>query len=431
MNITTYISRLFLIILLSNSPMVFALQNIDSIAVVVDNDVITTQDLSQRINEIKLQIRNQGKALPSDKILRKQVLERMILDNVQMQLAKAQGIQIDDVRLNKILNSIAASNKISIDDMRRQLESEGISFERFREQTRKDIILRQLQQRMVNDRIKVSDQEIDYFLKQQEGTNSNEQYHLAHILIGTPEAAAPADIQKALNKAEDILLQLKNGADFRQMALKYSEGRQALQGGDLGWRKASELPYLFVRAIAHLNTGEISAPLRSAGGFHILKLLDKKSQKHLVEQTHARHILIKSDAITSDEAARKKLTDIKKRLDQGEDFAKLAAEFSQDPGSKNNGGDLGWASKGNFVPRFEQVMDSLKEGQISEPFRSQFGWHILQVLKRRQQDETQKIKRANARKAISKRKADEALQLWLRRIRSEVYVEYKKPMLEK
>lgn len=403
---------------------------IDTIVAVVDNDVITALDLKQRVNEIKLQIRNKGKPLPSENILRKQVLERMILNSIQLQLAKAQGIQIDDVRLNKILQSIAKSNNLTLDDMRRELENEGISFDRFREQTRQDIIIRQLQQRMVNDRIQVSDQEIDYFLKQQSGQN-NDKYHLAHILIGTPEAASPADIRKALNKAENILLQLKDGASFRQMALKYSEGRQALNGGDLGWRKASELPDIFLQAVKNMKPGEVSAPLRSAGGFHIIKLIDKSSQKHIVQQTHARHILIKTDEITSDEEARKKLLDIKQRLDNGEDFAKLAAEFSADPGSKNNGGDLGWASQGNFVPRFEKVMNSLQPGEISEPFRSQFGWHILQVLERRKQDETDKIKRQKAREAITKRKAEEALQLWLRRIRDEVYVEYKDPSLAK
>ena len=212
---------------------------------------------------------------------------------------------------------------------------------------------------------------------------------------------------------------------FQEVAQRFSEGRQALEGGDLGWRTAAELPGIFVDAIRNLNKGDISTPLRSASGFHIVKLVDKQTQQHIVQQTHARHILIRPDAITDDEQARQQLLDIKQRLAKGEDFAKLASEFSQDPGSKINGGDLGWSTPGSFVPQFEQVMNSLGINQISEPFRSQFGWHIMQVLERRQQDETAQMQRSNAEQSIQQRKAEEELQLWLRRIRDEAYVEYR------
>jgi len=417
---------LLLLLLLPCSPSQ-ALQQLDYIVAVVNEGVITNQELQNRIKDFERQIKAKGSTIPDAKVMRKQVLERMLLDSVQMQLAKLQGIHIDDITLNRMLENIAQQNKRTLDDLRILLQSEGIDFEQFREQTRRDITIRQLQKRMVYDRIRISDQEVEQFLEQQKqsGKNANDKYHIAHILIATPEAASPDDIKKAYSTAEKAISLIKNGESFRNTALKYSQGQQALHGGDLGWRSAAELPSLFLNAISKLEKGEISTPLRSASGFHILKLIDKRSQQHLVRQTHARHILIRADKITTEEQVRKKMTELKTRLDNGEDFEKLAKEFSQDPGSKNNGGDLGWSSEGSFVPRFEKVMNSLKPKQISEPFRSQFGWHILQVLERRQQDETEQLMRTKAKAAIKKRKAEEELQLWLRRIRDEAYVEYK------
>ncbi len=404
-----------------------ALQQLDYIVAVVNEGVITNQELQDRIKDFERQIKAKGSAIPNAKIMRKQVLERMLLDSAQMQLAKLQGIHIDDITLNRMLENVARQNKMTLDDLRISLQSEGIDFEQFREQTRKDVTIRQLQKRMVYDRIRISDQEVEQFLEQQKqsGKDANDKYHIAHILIATPEAASPDDIKAAYEKSEKAISLIKDGENFRNIALKYSQGQQAINGGDLGWRSAAELPSLFLNAVKTLEKGQITTPLRSASGFHVLKLIDKKSQQYLVKQTHARHILIRSDEITSEEQARKKMTELKTRLDNGEDFKKLAKEFSQDPGSKNNGGDLGWSPEGSFVPQFEKVMNSLKIKQISEPFRSQFGWHILQVLERRQQDETEQLMHAKAKKSIKKRKSEEELQLWLRRIRDEAYVEYK------
>ena len=405
----------------------FALQKLDRIIAVVNDEVITDQALQQKITEFKQQLARKDGRIPSDEIMHKQVLERMIVDSAQLQMAKTQGIAIDDLSLNRMIETIAKNNKMTLNSLQKSLQKEGIDFDYFREQTRNDMMIRQLQQRMVFNRINVSREEIEQFLEQQKqaGGSADEKYHLAHILIATPEAASPEAIQDAFDKAEKIHAQLKAGTPFNEVAQQYSQGRNALNGGDLGWRTAAELPTLFLSAARKLNKDDISSPLRSAGGFHILKLVDKKSQQHIVKQTHARHILIQTDEITTEDDVIKKFNTIKQRLAAGEDFVVLAKEFSQDPGSKDLGGDLGWASEGKFVPRFEQVMNSLRENQISEPFKSTFGWHIIQVLERREQDETQQLKYERAEKAIQNRKADEELQLWLRRVRDEAYVEFR------
>lgn len=417
----------FISTIISFSSNSYALEEIDSVAIVVNDNIISNQEIDIRLEDFKRQLQLQGQAIPPENLLKKQVVERMILDSIQLQLAKSQGIHVDDLTLNKALESIAKNNKSTLDELRRMLQSKGIRYENFREQTRKDMIIRQLQKRIIYSTVKVSPQEIDIFLEQQKqsGDAANDKYNLGHILIATPEAASPEEVSTALKKAEKALAHIKEGEAFNEVALRFSDGRHALQGGELGWLNAAQLPSLFLDAARNLNKGEISPALRSAGGFHIIKLIDKKTQQHIVKQTHARHILIKADQITSDEQARKKLTKIKQRLNKGEDFAKLAEEFSQDPGSKNNGGDLGWATEGTFVPRFTEVMNSLKDNEISEPFRSQFGWHIIQVLGRRHQDETEQMIRQKAEMEIHGRKADEELQLWLRRSRDEAYVEYR------
>ncbi len=412
--------------LLLLAPASKAMQEIDSVALIVNDSIISKQKIEQRLVEFKRQVKLQGQRLPDDSVLKKQLIERMILDNIQLQLAETQGISIDDLTLNNMLEGIAQKNRTTLDQMRRTLESSGVNYKQFREQTRKDMIIRQLQQRMIFSRVKVSEQEINIFLEQNNKNNSqDDQYHIAHILIATPESASPEEVNNALEKAQQAIQDIENGTSFHDTALNYSDGRHALKGGDLGWRTAAALPPLFLENVRKMKASDISLPLRSASGFHILKLLDTKTERHLVNQTHARHILIKTDEITTERQAKDKIDSISKRLQQGEDFAKLAEQFSQDPGSKNNGGDLGWATEGTFVPRFNQVMNSLKIGQISRPFKSQFGWHIVEVLERRQQDETEQRIRQKAERAIQNRKADEELQLWLRQIRDEAYVEYR------
>ena len=404
----------------------FAIEALDSIVAIVNDGVITQSQMDEKVTEIKLQIRQKGSPIPDNQLLNRQVLEQLILERIQLQMAEQQGIRVDDLSLNKALQTIASRNKITLDNLRRQLEREGISFESYREKIRQELVIQQLQQRSVLSKLNITDEEIEQLLEQQQDSaNSRDRYHLAHILITTPEAASPEDITRAYDKTETAIAHLKDGDAFHDVALRFSAGSQAINGGDLGWRDAAQLPNLFLEALKTMNKGDISPPLRSTSGFHIIKLIDKKTQKHIVEQTHARHILMRADAITTEEKVRKTMNSIKRQLNKGADFASLASKYSQDPGSRNNGGDLGWASEGQFVPQFEKVMNSLAIKQISEPFRSQFGWHILQVLDRRKQDETQQLMRNRAMQSIQQRKADEELQLWLRRIRDESYVEYR------
>lgn len=424
-NIKARAAKFYFVLCIFVAPHALAIQPLDQIIAVVNDDVITQNELKTRVSDYANQLKLSTSTSPEMKALKKQVLERMIRNQIQLQQASRLGIKIDDIALNRVLEQLASSNKISLDQLKSRLEEENIEFGRFREQTRNELIIKQLQQRVVTNRISVSDQEVNQFIQQNlEQKSGNTKYHLLHILIATPESAKPEDIKKAKDKATQLHTEILGGADFKNLAIKKSAGRKALQGGDLGWRKASELPEDFVIAIRDLNKGDTSLPVHSASGFHILRLVDKSNDQHVVTQTHARHILIRTDSDTSDNDAEKLLSKIKNRLKNGEDFAQLASEYSQDPGSKNKGGDLGWTDPGSFVTEFEDVMAKLNDGQTSEPFRSQFGWHLLQVLGRRDQDKTLTNIEAQARMSIRKRKMDEELRLWLRRIREEAYVEY-------
>lgn len=409
--------------LLSNNAI--AIEPLDSIAVVVNDDVITKNELEQKVEYFENQIRLSGGSVTDTDSLRKQVLERMIRDKIQLQNAAQLGIQVDDINLNRMIDAMAKKNNLTLNELRATLQKEGIEFADFRSQTRDELIIQELQKRMVADKVNVTSQEIRQFIESNtQQDNSATEYHLYHILIATPESAGPEDIQIAQKKADAIYQQLQEGADFKQLAVQESDGSNALNGGDLGVRKANELPELFLNAIDGLGQGDISKPVRSASGFHLLKVESTSSNVEMVTQTHARHILITTSADISDEDARQTLTELKQRIEEGEDFADLANEYSDDPGSKVQGGDLGWANPGTFVAEFERVMGSLDEGQISEPFKSQFGWHILQVLERRQHDMGKTMLEARATQSIQARKIDEELRLWLRRIRDEAYVEY-------
>ena len=402
-----------------------AQQALDKIIAVVNDDVITQSELDNRIADFIIQLKLDRNSKEQMKALRKQVLERMIGTRIQMQMAKQMGITIDDISLNRMIEKIAQSNKLSLDELKATLSKDGVDFARFREQTREDLIIKQLQQRIVSSKINISDQEVQRFIDNNLKKNTgSEKYQLHHILISTPESASPEAISEAKDKADQLYAEINDGADFNTLAIQQSDGRNALKGGDLDWRSGNELPEAFVNAIKDLNKGDTAAPIHSASGFHILKLADKSSTRKMVTQTQARHILLRTSKERSDDDARKLLSDIKLRIEQGEDFSKLANEYSQDPGSKVKGGDLGWADPGTYVAEFEEVMNSLKNNGISEPFRSQFGWHILQVLDRRERDKTQANLKAQANQAIHKRKYDEELRLWSRRIRDEAYVEY-------
>lgn len=402
-------------------------QIIDRIVAVVDNDVITESELSDRIATVKLQLRRQGMQPPSGPTLQKQILERAVLERIQLQLAESNGIRVDDETLNQAISGIASQNNMSLEEFRDALQNDGIDFVKFREDIRKEITLRRLRQQYVDSRITITDQEVDSFLAtQRRQGNGSDEYHIGHILIALPEAATPERIQQVQTRADDILSQLRSGADFHQIAISSSDGQQALNGGDLGWRKAGELPTLFAELVPNMKPGEISNLIRSPSGFHIIELFDHRTgQQHIVTQTLARHILVRLSALTTDGKAKEILADAKRRIAAGEDFATLARNISEDKASASNGGDLGWVEPGQMIPDFEAAMDRLSPGEISDPVKTRFGWHLIQVEDRREYDDTEEFTRDKARDAIYQRRIEEGTEEWLRRLRDEAYVEYR------
>ncbi len=404
---------------------------IDSIMAIVNDTVITSSELEEQTRTIKQQLRQQNTPVPADESLQKQVLERLITNSLQLQLAASTGIRVDDDTLNRAINRIAEQNKLSLTEFRSLLEKDGFSFDKFREDIRGEIIITRLRQRQVDSRITVTDQEVAQFLAAQARQGkSDDSYRLGHILIALPEAASPEQIQTARQKAEKILEKLQTGsagdANFKETAIALSNGQQALEGGDLGWRSAGQLPSLFAPLVPTMKTGDISGIVRSASGFHIIKLLDYRGGKrHMVTQTLARHILIRTTELITDDDASIRLQKIVQRIKKGEDFAELARMYSDDKLSAIKGGDLGWVSPGEMVPVFEQAMNELPPENISTPFKSEFGWHIVQVQERREHDNTEEYTRSQAQDALRSRKIEEEYQNWLRRLRDEAYVEYR------
>jgi len=398
---------------------------LDRIVAVVDDDVITRTELNDKLDSVEKQLRQQNVALPGEDTLRKQVLERLILTHIQLQLAARSGIQVDDDTLNRTISTVAAQNKLTLSEFRNVLERDGVDFAQFREEMRDEIVLRKLRQRQVDSRITVTDQEIENLLAAQKRQgNISDEYRIGHILIALPEAATPKQIQAAREKAQTVLSELRHGADFGKTAITFSDGQQALDGGDLGWRRAGELPTLFSDVVLQLKVGEISDLIRSSSGFHIIKLLDHRGgDRHITTQTHARHILIRPNELISDDDARRKLEEIRDRIQQGEDFAAMAEAYSDDKANSGNGGDLGWINPGDMDPDFEAAMDALQPNQLSQPVRTRFGWHLIDVLGRRNQDVTEEFERTKAREQIYQRKIEEESINWLRRLRDEAYVE--------
>jgi peptidyl-prolyl cis-trans isomerase SurA len=400
---------------------------LDRIVAVVNSDVVTQLELNQRLRMVTQQLQKQGTPLPPREVLEKQLLERVILERVQLQFAQETGVKVDDAQLDKTLQRIAQENKLSQEQFRAALEKDGLDFGKFREEIRREIIMARLREREVDNRISVSDGEVENYLSSRsEAQGGGNEFNLAHILIRVPEQASPEALQKFKARAQQALEEVRSGKDFRQVAASYSDAADALQGGVLGWRPAGQLPALFVEALEALKTGEASPVLRSPNGFHILKLLDKRGKDTplVVQQTHARHILIKVNEVMSEQDAKNRLLQIKERLDNAADFAELARLHSED-GSASRGGDLNWLSPGDTVPEFEQAMNALKPGALSEPVRSPFGWHLIQVLERRNEDVSKERKRLQARQEIRARKADESYQEWLRQLRDRAYVEYR------
>ena len=401
---------------------------VDHIAVVVNDDVITRHELDRYLEKIKLQLKTQGTPLPAAKELEKQVLERMIINMLQLQYAKESGVRIDDAQLDKALARIAQQNNFpSVAEFRVKLAKEGVDFRKFREEIRNEITFTRLREREVDSKLVVSDNEIENYLAMQNNqAGKSEELELAHILVQVPEQASAEKIQASKQRADQAWVQLRGGASFAQVSAGFSDAKDGLQGGNLCWRTADRLPTIFQEALQNMKPGDISAVLRSPNAFHIIKLLDKRNKDTpvLITQTHARHILIKTSELTSESEARNRLAEIKRRIEGGADFAAQAKLYSED-GSAAQGGDLGWVSPGVFVAEFERAMNALKIGQISDLVQTEFGWHLIQVMERRNADVSVEQKKQQASTAIRSFKSDEAYQDWLRQLRDRAFVEYR------
>ena len=402
---------------------------LDRVVAVVNDDIISRSELDARLGRVREQLRQSGTAPPPPDALRRQVLERLILRRLQLQLARNSGMRVDDESLNRTILRIAEQNELTLREFRDAIERDGLDFARFREEIREDILIAEVRRRRVENQINISQGDIDDYISMMESRGmeaDRHRYRIGHILIAVPDGASSEEIDEARGRAERVLEELRTGADFANMAVTHSDGQKALEGGDLGWRLASDLPTMLADAVLRLETGEVSEPVRSASGFHLVKLVDRQgSQRQMIRQTLARHILITLDALTDNAEARRQLGVLRERIVNGEDFGELARIHSDDPGSASRGGELGWIDPGNTVPVFERTMDSLAPGAISGPFRSQFGWHLVQVLERRDRDATETSRRAEARRRLRSRKVEENTQAWLRRVRGEAYVEYR------
>jgi peptidyl-prolyl cis-trans isomerase SurA len=404
----------------------------DSIVAIVNTEVITRNELEERMRTVEQRMRQQGVALPPPDQLRRQLLERLIVDRAQIELAKEMGIRVDDTMLDAAVARIAESNKMSVQQFRNQLEHEGMTFAKFREEIRNEIIMQRVREQEVDNKIQIQESEVDNYLAAEADATANQQeLDIAQILIRVPESASPEQIAKSRKRAEEVMQKIKAGGNFAQLAATYSDSSDALSGGDLGWRNRDRLPQLFAEAVAGLNQGDVSQIVKSANGFHILKLVGKRTPSVLkggsaapgVTQTHARHILIKVNQVVTAADARRKLLDLKQRIEnKSATFEELAKLYSND-GSAAKGGDLGWLYPGDTVPEFERAMDALQPGQLSEPIESQFGYHLIQVTERKTEDVSKERKRMAARQAIRERKLEEATEDWLRQIRDRAYVE--------
>ncbi len=402
-------------------------ETLGRIIAIVEKDVILDQELNQEVAVIAQKMQANQIPIPPETILRKQVLERLIMQKLQHQLAQRSGAQVSDEMLEAAISNIAKENKMSLQQFKQTFESQGLDYAKFTEKVRNEIILEQLRLREISNRIKVTDREVQHYLETRSGVNDNVNYHLGHILIALPEGANAKEIQAARAKADKIVNKLRSGENFKQLAIRVSEGDKALTGGDLGWRTIKQMPTIFTDVVSTLAKGDIPDPIRSPSGFHIIKVLDLKGdinldEPHIVTSTKARHILIKTNELMNDEDARQKLIGLKQRIKDGDNFATLARSHSDDTTSALKGGDLGWVTSGVLVPAFEQAMNALAPGEISDPIQTPFGWHIIQVLERKKQDDTGEFGKNQIKEQIRRRKIEEETELWLRRLRGEAFV---------
>ena len=401
-------------------------QLVDRIVAVVNKEVITLSELSVAVAGAERQLQRQGTPAPPRPILERQMLERLIIDRAQLQRARETGIRIDELQLDRAVQRVAENNKLTLADFRRALERDGVAFDAWREDLREQIMVSRLREREVEEKVQVNDSEVDLFLEEMRAQPKRAEYNASHVLVRVPEQASPERIEEARARAQKALAEARAGADFARIAASYSDAPDALEGGALGWRSHERLPELFASALAALQPGEVSEPLRSPAGFHLLKLNERRDAGAAapVTQTRARHILIRPSEVVSETEARRRLADIRERIvTGGADFAALAKAHSDDAASAVRGGELDWIYPGDTVPDFERALQELKPGELSQPVRTPFGYHLIQVLDRRASDVSQERRRLEARKVLRERKAEETYQDWLRQLRDQAYVE--------
>lgn len=416
-----------LVLFLLAPPCLAVRETVDRIVAVVNDDVITHSELRTRVAAVRRQLRSQGNTMPSPEILDRQVLDRLIQDRLQMQVAARAGIGVDDITLEAAASNIAAENQLSLAEFRRRLEADGHSYHAFLENVRNELTIQNLYRRRIYNRVVISEREIDDFLASQELQESEDpRVRLSHILLSWPQGSPDSVLESRRRQAEAIHRELLAGADFAAVALRESESQTAPEGGDLGWRKMSEVPSLFVGHVPEMAVGDISGIIRSENGLHIIQLTAMETGENVLEdQIHLRHILLRPNQLNDSEAVRQRLSQLRQRILLGDDFATLAKAHSEDPLSAIKGGDLGWNSLVSLTPRFADVVREMPDQEISEPFASEFGWHIAQVLGRRQYDNTESVMRSQARNAIFNRKLEQVQRKWIRSLRDEAYVEYR------
>lgn len=424
------LTALLLLLALQPALQVAQARGLDGIIVVVNEDLILASELDEAMQQVELQLRSQDRPLPPREVLHKQVLERLIVQRLQVQRAKTAGLQVSEEELQQALSTLAARNKMSVNDFAEAATREGINFSQFREQLRNDILINKLRQREVDSRIAVSSQDVDYYLESRAGPNGNQnenEYRLSHILIAVKDGASDDERATARKQADAVHAKAQGGEEFDELALRYSNDQLALSGGDLGWRSAAGLPSLFANVVPAMKPGSVSPVLTSPSGYHIIRLdgLRAAGEPQSVSESHVRHILLTANALRNDAATQTAAAKLRQELDAGGDFAALARKHSSDPGSANQGGDLGWQPKGSFAPEFETEIDAMKPGEIRGPFVTAFGWHIVEFIERRTREAGDAQRRERARTAIFQRKAGEEYDLWLRRLRDEAYVEYR------
>ncbi|MES1196216.1 MAG: peptidylprolyl isomerase [Steroidobacter sp.] len=402
-------------------------ESIDRIAAVVNDGVVLVSDLDDETQRIIARLKQQKTQAPDPAVLRKQVLERLVNQELQLQRANKAGLKVTDEMLNQQLNEIARHNNIKFSDLPALLEAQGMNYAEYRETMRRDIAVEILQQRAVIANIEVTPRELDQFIaKQKRAPDANAQYNLSHILIAVASTASPEQQAEREARAKEVFAKARDGASFAELAVGYSDSSTNVDGGSLGWRNGGQLPSIIADRIPTMKTGDVTEPIRTPSGFHIFKLNEKRGgiEQTLQQQVHARHILLKTNEVEDDSTVKLRLEKIRERILAGEDFAAIASVTSQDTGTTVQGGDLGWAGPGTFVPEFEKTVEALKENEISAPFKTQFGWHIVQLLGRRTQDVSDEMLRNRAYGELQQSKSEDAIEMWIRELRDNAFIEY-------